>query len=72
MTDRADFAHCLVGVNVARQFSLAPGSQLNLRYAVRISRESVSLAYGRRVSIDSGGQEDSQIYRESSGRTPIS
>jgi putative ABC transport system permease protein len=55
ITFRDDRLHCLVGQAAARQFGLAPGSQINLRAGER----SVSLTVNGIIT--SGGAEDSQI-----------
>jgi putative ABC transport system permease protein len=55
ITSRDDRLHCLVGQAAARQFGLAPGSQINLRAGER----SVSLNVSGIIT--SGGAEDSQI-----------
>jgi putative ABC transport system permease protein len=53
---RDDRARCMVGRNVARQFGLAPGSPLELRYAGRTAQLSVAGV------ATAGGAEDSQIF----------
>ncbi len=60
ITNRNDFEHCLVGRSVARQFGLEPGSSLKLAYTDRDGTRAIDF----RVSgvIDSGGQEDSQVF----------
>jgi len=57
--DINDSTHCLIGVNVARQFKLAPGSQITVRYAAPSGDRARSLTIAGIVN--SGGQEDSQI-----------
>ena len=49
-------SHCLVGANVARQFHLAPGSQLDLAYLTENATCNVTGIF------DSGGAEDNQIF----------
>jgi putative ABC transport system permease protein len=56
VASREDETHCLVGRNVARQFQLAPGSQLDLTYIGRTAHVTVSGV------VDSGGTEDNQIF----------
>jgi putative ABC transport system permease protein len=56
VASREDEARCLVGRNVARQFQLAPGSQLDLTYMGRTAHVGVSGV------VDSGGTEDNQIF----------
>jgi len=53
---RDDLGCCLVGRNVARQFNLAPGSQVELRYGPRSARLSVAGV------ASAGGTEDNQIF----------
>ena len=53
---RDDRARCLVGRNAARQFGVAPGSPLELRYAGR----SVALTVAGVAS--AGGTEDNQVF----------
>jgi putative ABC transport system permease protein len=60
ITDRRDSDHCLVGRSVARQLGLQPGSQLALQYADRNGTRSIDFKVAGVV--DSGGQEDSQIF----------
>jgi putative ABC transport system permease protein len=57
--DINDSTRCLIGVNVARQLNLAPGSTITLHYAAPSGEQSASLIVSGVVS--SGGQEDSQI-----------
>jgi putative ABC transport system permease protein len=52
---RGDLARCLVGRNVARQFKLAPGAPLELKYLDRIARLTVAGV------VDAGGTEDNQV-----------
>jgi len=54
-----DSTHCLIGVNVARQLDLSPGSSITLHYAAPLGDRSVALSVAGVVN--SGGQEDSQI-----------
>jgi putative ABC transport system permease protein len=58
--DRNDVAHCLVGRSVATQLGLTFDSPLNLKYTDRNGTRSLDL----KVSgvINSGGQEDSQVF----------
>ena len=56
IASRDDETRCLVGRNVARQFQLAPGSQLDLTYMGRTAHVTVSGV------VDSGGTEDNQIF----------
>ncbi len=49
-------SHCLVGANVARQFHLAPGSQLDLAYLAENATCNVAGIF------DSGGSEDNQVF----------
>jgi putative ABC transport system permease protein len=56
VTSRDDLNHCLIGANVAKELSLAPGSQLELRYLDRSANFTVSGV------IRSGGDEDSQVF----------
>jgi len=53
---RADEERCLVGRNVARQFRLAPGSRIELRYLSNSAHLRVADV------IDAGGAEDDQIF----------
>jgi putative ABC transport system permease protein len=56
VTSRDDRSHCLVGQAAARQFGLAPGSQIDLRAGER----NVSLTVSGIIA--AGGAEDSQIF----------
>jgi len=56
VASRDDIAHCLVGRNVARQFNLAPGSTLNLKYIDSSAQLTVAGV------LDSGGPDDNQIF----------
>jgi putative ABC transport system permease protein len=56
VASREDETRCLVGRNVARQFQLAPGSQLELTYMGRTAHVTVSGV------VDAGGTEDNQIF----------
>jgi putative ABC transport system permease protein len=56
VSSRDDEADGLVGRRVARQFALAPGSLLDLRYLDRTAQMHVAGV------IDAGGAEDSQIF----------
>jgi putative ABC transport system permease protein len=60
ITDRNDSENCLVGRTVARQLGLEPGSHLQLQYKDWLGMRSTNF----KVSgvIDSGGQEDSQVF----------
>lgn len=62
VTDINDYWRCLIGVNVARQFNLAPGSMVTLHYATP-TRESTATLEVEAI-ISSGGQEDSQIIAD--------
>ncbi len=53
---RDDRAQCLVGRDVARQFNLSPGSQLELTYLRNTARLIVA------GIVDAGGAEDSHIF----------
>ncbi len=55
ISSRDDREHCLVGKNVARQFALAPGSDLELHYGDRSARWSVAGV------ITAGDDEDDQV-----------
>jgi|CZKC01.1.fsa_nt_gi putative ABC transport system permease protein len=57
--DINDSTRCLIGVNVARQLNLAPGSPITLHYAPPSGERSASLTVAGVVN--SGGQEDSQV-----------
>jgi putative ABC transport system permease protein len=56
VTSRDDRSNCLVGQAAARQFGLAPGSQIDLRAGKR----NVSLTVSGIIT--AGGAEDSQIF----------
>jgi putative ABC transport system permease protein len=56
INSRDDFAHCLVGRNVADRFNLRPGSPLDLTYLSQSAH--VTLA----GVIEAGGSEDDQIF----------
>jgi putative ABC transport system permease protein len=56
IASRGDLAHCLIGRNVARQFKLAPGAPLELKYLDRIARLTVAGV------VDAGGTEDNQVF----------
>lgn len=56
VASREDNSHCLVGGNVARQFHLAPGSQLALAYLAENATCNVAAIF------DSGGAEDNQVF----------
>jgi putative ABC transport system permease protein len=56
IASRDDETRCLVGHNVARQFQLVPGSQLDLTYMGRTAHVTVSGV------VDSGGTEDNQVF----------
>jgi len=56
MVARDDRAHCLIGRDVARQFNLAPGGQLELTYLGNTARLGVA------GIVDSGGAEDSHVF----------
>ena len=51
-----DETQCLIGRNVARQFQIAPGGQLELSYLGRSAQLRVA------GIIDSGGAEDDQVF----------
>jgi putative ABC transport system permease protein len=57
--DVHDSTECLVGVNVARQLSLVPGSPISLHYAASSGDRSVLLTVAG--VLNSGGQEDNQV-----------
>jgi putative ABC transport system permease protein len=59
VADNNDSNRCLIGVNVAHQLGLAPGSQINLRYADPSGDRTTSLTVAGIVN--SGGQEDNQV-----------
>jgi len=56
VSSRDDGAECLIGRQVARQFSLAPGSLFEMHYRKRSAQVRVAGV------IDAGGTEDSQIF----------
>jgi putative ABC transport system permease protein len=56
VASREDISHCLVGGNVARQFHLALGSQLDLAYVAENASCNVAGIF------DSGGAEDNQVF----------
>jgi putative ABC transport system permease protein len=56
ITSREDSTRCMVGRNVARQFKLAPGAPLELKYVDRTARLTVVGV------IDAGGTEDNQVF----------
>jgi putative ABC transport system permease protein len=56
IASREDTAHCLIGHDVASQFSLSPGSQLELNYIGRTARLTVAGV------VDAGGPEDNQVF----------
>lgn len=56
VASRDDETRCLVGRNVARQFQLAPGGQLDLTYMGRTAHVTVSGV------VDAGGTEDNQVF----------
>jgi len=56
VTSREDSQRCLIGRNVARQFRLAPGAPLELKYFDRSARLTVAGV------MDAGGAEDSQVF----------
>jgi putative ABC transport system permease protein len=56
IASREDSARCLVGRNVARQFKLAPGAPLELKYLDRTARLTVAGV------VDAGGAEDNQVF----------
>jgi putative ABC transport system permease protein len=56
ITSRAEKTRCLVGRNVAQQFHLAPGAQLELSYLDR------SVRLGVAGVVDAGGADDNQIF----------
>ncbi|MGA8223091.1 MAG: FtsX-like permease family protein [Candidatus Acidiferrales bacterium] len=53
---REDETRCLVGRNVARQFKLTPGSDIELTYLGQLTRLTVA------GIVDSGGTEDSHVF----------
>ena len=56
VSSRNDETECLIGRQVARQFSLAPGSLLEIDYRKRSAQLRVAGV------LDAGGTEDSQIF----------
>jgi putative ABC transport system permease protein len=56
VASREDNSHCLVGGNVARQFHLALGNQLDLAYLTENASCNVAGIF------DSGGAEDNQVF----------
>lgn len=56
VTSREDEAQCLIGRNVARQFLLRPGNQLELTYLGRSARLNVA------GIVDAGGTDDNQVF----------
>ena len=56
VASREDETRCLIGQNVARQFKLAPGSLIELRYLGRTARMTVA------GILSSGGTEDSHVF----------
>jgi putative ABC transport system permease protein len=56
VASREDALQCLVGQNVARQFGLAPGGQIELKYLDRNARLTVAGV------VDAGGAEDNQVF----------
>ena len=56
IASRDDATQCLVGRDVARQFGLAPGEQIELDYLGRSAQLRVA------GIVDAGGPEDSQIF----------
>ncbi len=56
VASREDSSQCLVGRNVAQQFHLAPGSQLDLAYLAENASCNVAGIF------DSGGAEDNQVF----------
>jgi len=56
VASRDDAIQCLVGRDVARQFGLAPGGQIELNYLGRSARLNVA------GIVDAGGAEDSQVF----------
>lgn len=53
---REDETRCLVGRNVARQFKLSPGSDIELTYLGQLARLTVA------GIVDAGGTEDSHVF----------
>jgi putative ABC transport system permease protein len=56
IASRDDATQCLVGRDVARQFGLAPGGQIELDYLDRSAQLRVA------GIVDAGGAEDSQVF----------
>jgi putative ABC transport system permease protein len=56
VSSRGDVLRCLVGQNVARQFSLSPGDRFSLHYLGRFVLITVT------GIVDSGGTEDNQVF----------
>jgi putative ABC transport system permease protein len=56
VTSREDEAQCLVGRNVARQFLLRPGNQIDLTY---LGRSAHLIVAG---IVDAGGTDDNQVF----------
>ncbi|MGB0036682.1 MAG: ABC transporter permease [Candidatus Acidiferrales bacterium] len=56
VASREDAARCLIGRNVARQFQLATGAQLELKYANRSANLTVA------GILEAGGTEDNQVF----------
>lgn len=56
VTSREDVTRCLIGRNVARQFQLATGAQLELKYANRSANLTVA------GILEAGGTEDNQVF----------
>jgi putative ABC transport system permease protein len=56
IASRDDSARCLIGRNVARQFKLAPGAPLEMKYLDRSAQLTVVGV------VDAGGTEDNQVF----------
>jgi putative ABC transport system permease protein len=56
IASRGDATQCYVGRDVARQFDVAPGGQLELDYLGRSARLTIAGV------VDAGGAEDSQVF----------
>jgi putative ABC transport system permease protein len=56
IASRDDATQCLVGRDVARQFGVAPGAQLELDYLGRSAQLTIAGV------LDAGGAEDSQVF----------
>jgi putative ABC transport system permease protein len=56
VASRNDATQCLIGRNVAQQFGLAPGGQIELDYLGRTARLNVAGV------VDAGGAADSQVF----------